>query len=679
MKSERSRRGLWRWLCTAVVLGMLGSLLGAAEAQAQVQTFFMNVPEGSEQREALEVCRSRFSNALVGTGGFRAQQDAVTQQSVSECIGETASASSKRACEVSMANIEVDFLVVPELRRLGGKWNVAMKALSPAQGAAQVWGDDALREEAGAEEATYAACDSLARQFACVQGVSSACVGSGFGAGPILGAESAAPAQGSGPARAQPARARLSALEVLEPTPQVVSVWIDGKEAGTSENQITGVPAGQHTVTLKATGYFDHTEQLAFAAGLPSELKGVRLRKTTATLRVEMVEPPVATVFIGGRERGTTANPLAGIAPGEVEVVLRADGYRERRERVTLEADKETVLALSRLQALPATLTVTANIVGAEVVVDGAVVGTTTAEADAFEVAPTAQQLEVRRSGYVPFAQRLSLRPGGSVEVSANLSRFQVAPAAPAAPAAGPISDATGGCPAGYVRIAPGTFLMGSPESEDGRVNNESQHRVTITRGYCMKATEVTQGEWQAVMGSNPSGFKSCGANCPVEQVSWDDAVSYANALSRREGLPECYAGSTFTGLTCTGYRLPTEAEWEYAARAGTTGSRYANLDSVAWYDANAGAATHPVGQKQPNAWGLYDMLGNVFEWTGDWYGESSGATSDPTGAPAGNDRVGRGGSWYGYARYARAARRYAGTPDNRTIYLGFRLARTAQ
>jgi formylglycine-generating enzyme required for sulfatase activity len=573
-----------------------------------------------------------------------------------------------------MANIEVDFLILPTVRRLGEQWNWGIKALSPAQGAAQVWGGD-QRVAGDAAEAAYAACDGLAREFACEQGVSSACVGSGFGAGPILGAEAAAPAQGSGPVRAQPARARMSALEVLEPTPQVVSVWIDGKEAGTSENQITGVPPGRHEVALKAPGYFDHTEQLTFAAGLPTELNRVRLRKTTATLRVEMVVPAVATVFIGGRERGTTANPLAGIAPGEVEVVLRADGYRERRERVTLEADKETVLKSSRLQALPATLTVTANIVGAEVLVDGAVVGTTTAEADAFEVAPTAKQLEVRRLGYAPFVQRLSLRAGGKAEVRATLSRVQ---ATPAAPAVGRLSGATRGCPAGYVRISPGTFTMGSPTGEKGREDDETQHAVFVSRAFCMMALEVTQGEWQAAMGNNPSEFKNCGANCPVEQVSWDDAVGYANALSRREELPECYSGSTFSGISCKGYRLPTEAEWEYAARAGTRGATYGrDIDSVAWYDQNARGSTHVVLQKQPNAWGLYDMLGNVWEWTGDWYDVYPGRVIDPTGPVSGSGRVIRGGSWADFARYARASDRVAVPEGSRNSALGFRLVRT--
>ncbi len=250
-----------------------------------------------------------------------------------------------------------------------------------------------------------------------------------------------------------------------------------------------------------------------------------------------------------------------------------------------------------------------------------------------------------------------------------------------AAPAFGASTDDTVVCPQGYVRIAPGTFTMGSPVGEadrDDDDDDERQHSVTITRAFCMKATEVTQSEWQTVMGSNPSRFSNCGANCPVERVSWEDAVGYANALSRRGGLPECYAGSTFTGLGCRGYRLPTEAEWEYAARAGTAGATYGNLDSVAWYPANSGSATHPVGQKQPNAWGLYDMLGNVWEWTGDWFGAYSGETSDPAGAPAGPDRVWRGGSWFNINRETRVALRGIATPDVHNGHLGFRLVRTA-
>ncbi len=244
-------------------------------------------------------------------------------------------------------------------------------------------------------------------------------------------------------------------------------------------------------------------------------------------------------------------------------------------------------------------------------------------------------------------------------------------------PAAGSSSGASAGCPARYVRIAPGQFPMGSPTGEDDREGDETQHHVTITRAFCMKATEVTQGEWQAEMGDNPSFNQGCGPSCPVERVSWDDAVLYANALSRREGLPECYTGSIFSGLDCGGYRLPTESEWEYAARAGTTGPSYGLLESVGWFSDNSEGRLQAVGIKSANSFGLYDMLGNVWEWTNDWYDTYPGTVTDPTGPSAGSYRVIRGGAWRVSARVARAAYRSYDTPDNRDIFLGFRLART--
>jgi formylglycine-generating enzyme required for sulfatase activity len=219
--------------------------------------------------------------------------------------------------------------------------------------------------------------------------------------------------------------------------------------------------------------------------------------------------------------------------------------------------------------------------------------------------------------------------------------------------------------PSGFVWIPPGTFVMGSPANEEG-YTNEVQHAVTLTQGFWLSDHEVTQGEYDAVMGINPSHFKWY-PNRPVENVSWEDAVRYCQKLSERERA----AGRI---LADQAYRLPTEAEWEYAARAGTTGARYGELDAIAWYDGNAEGATRPVKGKQPNGWGLYDMLGNVWEWCSDWHGDyPMDAVTDPIGPSSGSRRVSRGGSWDFVARGARSAVRSGSYPGGRNYNQGFR------
>jgi formylglycine-generating enzyme required for sulfatase activity len=671
-------------LLLSLVLSLLSPALPVRAQGGPIQTFFVVVDEQLQgaDREAFEECSERLRVALVTTGAFRANADVETQRTVSDCLGKTASATNLRECELSMATVQVDFLVFMTSRRIGSDWKWNVSAVSPSQGAAQVWGGDELLEgEADRIVAAYRSCDALGRRFACEQGVEGACEQSAVaGGGPVL----VAPGAGGGPAApgpARPSRVQVSALDVFGTTPAVVSVWIDGREVGSSSNQVTGIAPGRREVTLRATGFQDHVQTVTFEAGVPAEIRGVRLRSTTATLQVAMSEPAEAEVLIDGRPAGRTGSVLSGVAPGRKQVTLRAEGYRDRVEEVSFEADRAASLSGVRLEAFPARLSVTVNIMGAEVVVDGRVVGRSSGATDEFEVPPTARSLEVRRDGYRSFSQALSLRPGRGSEVRATLERVAAAVAAPPAGVArgGTVARAgAGGCPEGFVRIEPGRFTMGSPRSEEGRLHSEAQHAVTLTRGFCLMATEVTQGQWQAVMGRNPSRFTSCGASCPVETVSWDDAVAYANRKSQAEGLQPCYEGSTFVGVGCTGYRLPTEAEWEYAARAGTTGARHGSLDAVAWHVGNSGRTTHPVGQKQANAWGLYDMLGNVWEWTSDWYGSyPGGAVTDPVGASRGSTRVLRGGSWLDRANYARAANRYNCGPDCRNDFFGFRLARS--
>ena len=218
--------------------------------------------------------------------------------------------------------------------------------------------------------------------------------------------------------------------------------------------------------------------------------------------------------------------------------------------------------------------------------------------------------------------------------------------------------------------IPSGRFTMGSPTSEPDRSSDEEQHEVVLTRGFFLAETECTQGQWEKVMGGNPSAFK--GSERPVELVSWEEAVEYCRKLTakqRAEGiLPEGWE-----------WRLPTEAEWEYAARAGTTGPRYGELDAIGWYSGNSGSETHPVSQKAANAWGLHDMIGNVLEWCSDWYGDywygdySTASVTNPTGLSSGADRVRRGGSWYYGAGLALSAFRSMSRPGNRSDDLGFR------
>lgn len=224
-------------------------------------------------------------------------------------------------------------------------------------------------------------------------------------------------------------------------------------------------------------------------------------------------------------------------------------------------------------------------------------------------------------------------------------------------------------------RIPAGTFSMGSPGNERGRFSDENSHKVTLS-GYWIGHYEVTQGQWKSVMGDDPSKFKA--DNHPVEQIRWEDARKFCDKLNEK-----C------AGKLPQGYRfdLPTEAQWEYACRAGTTTALNSsagltseedfcrNLDEVGWYAGNSNRSAHPVGEKRPNEWGLYDMHGNVWEWCRDWSGPYEGDAADPAGPAAGLFRVGRGGGWGSSARSCRSACRHDFTPGLRFPYLGFRLA----
>ena len=287
---------------------------------------------------------------------------------------------------------------------------------------------------------------------------------------------------------------------------------------------------------------------------------------------------------------------------------------------------------------------------------------------------------------------------GGTIAVTGTIA---IANALAAVPTDEPAA------PSGFVLIHPGTFLMGSPSDEPGRFDDETLHRVVLTKAFYLCDHLVMQAEWEGVMGWDDSQFHG-GPERPVENVTWFDCVSYCNRKSEQETLEPAYRitdvemeGRHISSATVTwdananGYRLPSEAEWEYACRAGATTAFYSGpisrhavqgceedsvLDMIGWYCANSGGRTHDVNGKPPNAWGLYDMAGNVQQWCWDRFSiiESAPAT-DPTGPAAGNLRLWRGGGWDYNPRHCRSADRGRDEPWGHYPDVGLRLCRSAR
>ncbi len=339
------------------------------------------------------------------------------------------------------------------------------------------------------------------------------------------------------------------------------------------------------------------------------------------------------------------------------------------------------------------TVEISCNVSAAKVFLNGTYMGETPL-ADR-EILPGGYKLRVEKQGYETYQRDITVEKNRSASFYVDLSEKVITAPVVAPAVSSRESDKksfTNSIGMTFVYIPPGEFMMGSPENEPGRDSDEKQHKVKLTKGFYMQTTEVTQGQWKAVMGDNPSYFKDCGDDCPAENVSWDDVQEFIKKLNQKEGKT---------------YRLPIEAEWEYACRAGTQTALYTGdikilgsnnapaLDGIAWYGGNScveysggydcsgwtekqygcpKCGTHSVGKKKPNSWGLYDMYGNVWEWCHDWYGDyASGSVIDPVGPVSGSSRVFRGGSWYDLAQYCRSAGRHGGSPDFRSYNLGFR------
>ena len=331
--------------------------------------------------------------------------------------------------------------------------------------------------------------------------------------------------------------------------------------------------------------------------------------------------PSTATVLVDNKMvRGNNGVAKTTLPVGQHSFVVFCDGYESEEGTVKLKAS-----APSNLQ-----ITLTRESVGAGIA--------------------NQQQSENQQSSNTYVASS-SNNSSGSLSVASGSNTISI-----------PVKD---GINIEMVKVEAGTFMMGAtPEMEKPNSDEKPVHQVTLTNDYYMGKYEVPQALWEAVMGSNPSKYK--GDNLPVEKVSWNDCQEFISKLN---------------SLTGRKFRLPTEAEWEYAARGGKRSRGYqysgnSNISDVAWYDGNSGSKTHPVGTKQANELGIYDMSGNVYEWCLDWYGSySSSSQTNPTGADSGSKRVYRGGSWYDYAWSCRLSNRYFNTPDFRIDDLGLRLA----
>ena len=394
-------------------------------------------------------------------------------------------------------------------------------------------------------------------------------------------------------------------------------------------------------------------------------------------LLVVETTPPGSEVLVDGQPLGKTPLERLDIRAGVREVTLRHPDYETLRIADRIFEDG-VVLRLERvLKRAVGRLRVTATPREAWVEVDGKRLAERTPVT--LEELPTGRvKLKLGALGHRPLTVEVEIPNNGVLRLEPVLDpvryvaptlKLQSAEATVSLPRESEVFDGME-----FVWVPPGEFRMGST-SRLAKDDEKPVTRVGISRGFWLGKYEVTQGQWEVVMGSNPSRFKEYGRDCPVERVSWNDVQVFVRKLNARSG-----------GRS---YRLPTEAEWEYAARPGTAADTYAGnigeprgndpvLNEIAWYDENSGDRTHPVGQKAPNAWGLHDMLGNVWEWVEDWYGDFPGGTViDPAGADSGSARVARGGSWGNFAWYCRSALRRRLDPGNRIAYLGFRLLRT--
>ena len=435
--------------------------------------------------------------------------------------------------------------------------------------------------------------------------------------------------------------ARFAEITVQAPQGAVVTVDGDRKGSGTlSWRQSEGLC----DIVVSMAGHRDARRQLEVVAGraqtvqlTPQPIYG------SASVDSDLMD---AEIWIDGKQYGVTPNVVERLLVGSHTLVLKKSGYADLQQQFSVEEGKEASLSVK----LPAGRSVqfTSEKPGMQIIVDGKKLGTTPLTA---VVGIGHHSVSAMRGGDIIDVRDLDITSAGA-PLTMAFRDFNH-------------TFTVNGVQFTMVEVGGGTFTMGatSEQGSDAWDEEKPAHEVTLS-DYYIGQTEVTQALWKAVMGSNPSDSK--GGNLPVERVSWDDCQVFIQKLNQ---------------LTGKQFRLPTEAEWEYAARGGrkSRGYKYAggnNIDSVAWCDGNSGNETHPVATKQANELGIYDMSGNVLEWCSDWCGDyTSSSQSDPQGSSSGSFRVIRGGCYYNFARNCRVSYRISNTLDYRCGYLGLRLS----
>ena len=445
----------------------------------------------------------------------------------------------------------------------------------------------------------------------------------------------------------------------LTVTPKNAVVTIDGNQqtVSTDGEYSAMLPYGSHTYKVEAGGYISKSGSFTISN---SDMTPINVSLVSAMATVSVTCPtPAVSLYVDKKSVGMI--PWTGsLKEGMHLIEAKKEGYRSQQRTINLSQQQKLDVAFNELAAIQGNLSVNYKPFGAEVYIDGNKVGQSPRVFNGLLVGN--HKVEIKKDGYGTDSKTVNILEGQTATLAGMLSTNTTVSTATGSTLSGntitiPVKD---GISIDMVRVEAGTFTMGATaEMKNPDYDEKPTHQVTLTNDYYIGKYEVTQALWKAVMGKNPSKFK--GDNLPVEKVNWKDCQKFLSKLNR------------ITGKT---FRLPTEAEWEYAARGGnkSRGYQYSgsnNFLDVAWKSGR----TYAVGTKLPNELGIYDMSGNVLELCQDWYGEyNSSSQVNPTGAISGDERVGRGGSWCWVDEASRSSSRCYVMPDYRNDYLGLRL-----